>query len=233
MTLRNASSANFNPRLTAEKKIMTYTLYGSQGSGSAAIEVALRRCNLPCRIVRAATWEADSALAELRQVNPLQQIPTLVLPDGSIMTESAAILIHLGLSSPASALLPERPSSRAQAIRGLVFIAANLYSAIGIIDYPQRWTIGNSDLVRDELRQGAKQRLHATWEIFDDCFFPSLTPAGDQPGALDILAAVVSKWSGTRAYLGEHRPEFAAALKRIDAHESVAPTFAEHWPEQP
>ena len=210
---------------------MTYTLYGAQGSGSAAIEVALKRCNLPYRVTPAATWETDSALAELRQVNPLQQVPTLVLPDSSIMTESAAILIHLGLTYPDASLLPETPEARAQALRGLLFIAANLYSAIGIIDYPERWTIGATELARDELRQGTKRRLLASWEIFDDGFSTALTPAGRPPGALDILAAVVSKWSGTRAYLAEHRPEFAAVLKRIDAHQSVAPIFAAHWPE--
>lgn len=209
---------------------MTHILFGSQGSGSAAIEVALRRCNLAYRIARAATWEADSALTELRQVNLLQQIPTLVFPDGSIMTESAAILIHLGLTNPASGLLPDSPSARAQAIRGLVFIAANCYSAIGIIDYPERWTIGETDLSHDELRQGAKRRLHKTWEIFADSVFVALAPAGNQPGALEILAAVVSKWSGTRLHLAEHRPEFAAALAFIDQHETVESVFAEHWP---
>ena len=28
-------------------------------------------------------------------MNPMRQIPTLVLPDGEVMTESAAILIYL------------------------------------------------------------------------------------------------------------------------------------------
>ena len=30
---------------------------------------------------------------------------------------------------------------RAQALRGLVFIAANCYAAIGVIDYPERWCL--------------------------------------------------------------------------------------------
>ena len=44
------------------------------------------------------------------------------------------------------------------------------------------------------------------------------------------LAAVVSKWSGARAYLKAHRPEFFATLERIERHASVAPVFARHWP---
>lgn len=38
-----------------------WTLFGSDGSGSAAIEMALLRCDVPFQLVRASTWEADSA----------------------------------------------------------------------------------------------------------------------------------------------------------------------------
>jgi GST-like protein len=70
-------------------------------------------------VVRAASWAAKSAREELSRVNPLVQIPALVLPDGSVLTESAAILIHLGLTHPESGLLPADPAARAQVIRGL------------------------------------------------------------------------------------------------------------------
>ena len=73
-----------------------WTLFGSAGSGSAAVEMALARCGLPFRVVRASTWEADSAQSDLHRANPLGQIPALLAPDGAVLTESAAILIHLG-----------------------------------------------------------------------------------------------------------------------------------------
>ena len=72
-----------------------YTLFGSKGSGSAAIEAALTLLGEPFRSVDAASWEPGSGRDELQRVNPLCQIPTLVLADGSVLTESAAILIHL------------------------------------------------------------------------------------------------------------------------------------------
>ena len=42
-----------------------YTLYGSQGSGSAAVEAALEMAQLPYRIVDAASWAPGSAIEEL------------------------------------------------------------------------------------------------------------------------------------------------------------------------
>lgn len=207
----------------------TYTLYGAPHSGSAAVETGLRLCSLPYRVVRAATWEARSSREELARVNPLGQIPTLVLPDGSVLTESAAILIHLGLTHPHSGLLPADPAVRAQVLRGLVYIAANCYAAISINDYPERWTTATTRPAQLKVRQGARARLHKNWEIFADTFPARPYLSGENLGALDILAAVVTKWSGTRAHLRKHRPEFFKTLHRIEQHPVVAAVFAAHW----
>lgn len=207
------------------------TLYGSNGSGSAAIEAALVACGAAYRVVTAATWEPESALAELRRANALQQVPTLVLEDGSVLTESAAILIHIGLTHPASGLLPQDGAARAQAIRGLVFIAANCYAAIGVIDYPERWCAEPGEAVTDNLRRGARARLHHYWDVFADDFgAPEPFFGGATPGALDLLAAVVSHWSGARAHLHRMRPALHALCERVEAHPKYAPIFARHWP---
>ncbi|MDO8419739.1 MAG: glutathione S-transferase [Rubrivivax sp.] len=208
---------------------MQYTLFGSRGSGSAAIEAALLLCRLPYRQVRAATWEADSALDELARVNPLRQVPTLVLPGGQALTESAAILIHLGLTQPQGGLLPVAADAQAQALRGLVFIAANCYAAIGIIDYPERWTTASTQAAREKVRQGARRQLHRHWEIFADTFHAEPYLSGPALGALDLLAAVVSRWAGARAHLDECRPQFMQVLRRVEADEAVRAVFAAHW----
>lgn len=207
------------------------TLYGSDGSGSAAVEMALLRCSLPYRVVRASTWEPDSAQQQLQQANPLGQIPALQFEDGSVMTESAAVLIHLGLLVPASGLLPTEAAPRAQALRGLVYVSANCYAAIGVIDYPERWIPRSRFAAREALRLGARARLHRCWEVFADQF-PARGPylGGSAPGALDLLAAVVSRWAGTRAHLAAQRPQLLAVLQRVEQHPDLAPVFKRHWP---
>jgi GST-like protein len=210
-----------------------YTLFGTKGSGSAAIEVALDWCGVPHKSIRAATWEADSALEELAKFNPLKQIPTLLFGDGSAMSESAAILIELGLRFPKSELLPSQSLARAKTIRGLVFIAANCYSAVSVSDYPERWIEAPDEASSLRVRKAARVQLHRSWDIFADLFAVDVNTSflmGESPCALDILAAVVSKWSGTRKHLEKTRPRFLECLHRIEAHPKIAPTFARHWP---
>lgn len=207
-----------------------YTLFGFKGSGSAAVEAALELADLPYRRVDAASWEPASALAELERANPLKQIPTLLLPDGSVMTESAAILIHLGLSFPAAKLLPADPAQRAQTIRGLVFIAANCYAAISVIDFPERWCAEPDEATSQRIRSGSIARLHRNWEIFADQFPAQAYFGGTAPNGLDLLATVVSRWSGARAHLRNARPRFVDTAERVEQYSAIAPVFARHWP---
>ncbi len=209
-----------------------YTLYGKKGSGSASIQAALEIVGAPYRIVETASWEPNEAFHELLKLNPLGQIPTLVLDDGSVLSESAAILIHLGSVHPEAGLLPREAPARAQALRGLVFIAANCYSAISIIDFPERWCADadRDDAVKERIRAGTRARLHRHWEMFADLFPARPYLGGERLGALDLFAGVVSKWAGTRAHLKVARPAFHETLLRIEAHPQVAAVFAQHWP---
>lgn len=210
-----------------------YTLFGTRGSGSAIIELALERAARPYRLLRASSWEPDSAQEQLRQHNPLLQVPTLLLPDGTVMSESAAILIHLGLAHPESRLLPEAASARARVMRGLVFIAANCYSAITLLDFPERFFCDPLDeSTRERLRAGTRAQLHRQWSLFADQFGGQRFLNGDEsPGALDFMAVVVSRWSGSRAHLAAERPDFHAQLQALEARPELATVLARHWAE--
>jgi GST-like protein len=212
-----------------------HLLFGAPDSGALAIDAALRLCELPFRRVRAAPWEPGPGLEQLARVNPLRQIPTLLLPGGEVMTESAAVLIHLGLSVPESELLPAAPEARARALRGLVFIAAQPYAAVGVDDYPERWTTATEAAALTQVQQAARAQLYRSWERFADAFMPAGAAqawlGGASLGALDILAAVVSRWSGAREHLAEHRPALLELLARIDEHPVLRAAEASDWPE--
>ncbi|HVF65709.1 MAG TPA: glutathione S-transferase family protein [Casimicrobiaceae bacterium] len=206
-----------------------YVLYGTQGSGAAAIEAALDLCGARWKLVGR---KGDARRPALKTLNPLNLVPTLELPDGSVMTESAAILMHLADAYPASGLMPRKSAARAQTQRGLVYIAANCYSAIGIIDFPKRWCAPCDDETAERIRAGTRKKLHRNWEIFADTFADDAHPylGGQRLSALDLLAVVVSRWSGTRQHLKAARPAFHDTLQSIEQHPKVVPVFERHWP---
>src|SRR3569832_2358933 len=95
-----------------------YTLYGSKATGSVIAEMGLHVAGLDYRVVDAASWDEKSAIDELRKVNPLVQIPTLVLPNDSVLTESATILMHLARAAGPGGRRPAGGAARARGRRG-------------------------------------------------------------------------------------------------------------------
>ncbi|MCR6700769.1 MAG: glutathione S-transferase N-terminal domain-containing protein [Dokdonella sp.] len=117
------------------------TLHGRPGWGSALIEAQLLRYGLPFRFEEVGDLFASAeARAALAAVNPLAQVPTLVLDDGRVMSESAAITLYLADLTGRDDLVPGPQSpERAAFLRWLVFLVANLYPTFTYADDPQRF----------------------------------------------------------------------------------------------
>jgi glutathione S-transferase len=117
-----------------------YKLYGRQGSGSFAVQVALEEIGAPYERV----WIANEATqaVEWRAISPTGKVPVLALPDGTLMFESAAMLIHLALRHPEADLAPRPGTSRhAQFLQWMVFLSANAYEAALRTYYSDRYSV--------------------------------------------------------------------------------------------
>ena len=204
------------------------TLFGEKGTCSAAVEAALELAHLTYTFVDTAPCMPLSGLARLKQVNPKAQVPTLLLEDGSILTETAAILIHIGLSRPRSRLLAVDPTQRAQQIRGLVYIAANCDAGVGILNH-RDFNQGADEPTRSAKLARGRAYLFELWETFADQFPATPWLAGERLGALDLLAATVSMWNGARKHLEVARPEFSALLTRVTQDPRVASVWRRNW----
>ena len=205
-----------------------FTLFGADRSGSAAIEMALTLCAADYRLVTASSWEAGAGHDELKRLNPLMQVPTLVIPGGGVLTESAAILTYLALAFAQSALLSQDALDRAQQLRALAYTTSNCYASIGLIDYPERWLADADSDQLDRLVAGARSKLHSQWEVFSDVFYNPVAWHPHAPGAVEILACVVSQWSRAREHLGRSRPEFHASLGVVDGHPVIKAILQRH-----
>ena len=86
---------------------MTYKLYGRPRWGSALVEAQLVWYGLPFEFEEVGDLLRDpAARIALQKVNPLAQVPTLVLPDGRVMSESAAITLLLADTTGTDSLVP-------------------------------------------------------------------------------------------------------------------------------
>ncbi len=119
---------------------MTYVLYGDKGSGAFCVEAALAEAGAPLEF-RAIGLEANEQKSEsFLALNPSGKIPALALPEGGIVTETAALLYLIAERHPEANLLPAPGTpDRAQALRWIAFMAAEIYPIVEIADYPERF----------------------------------------------------------------------------------------------
>lgn len=201
-------------------------LHGCKGCGSSAIEALLEMAGMPYQR-RVFEWDDREAWDRLRAVNPMAQVPTLVLDDGTIVTESAGIVLWLAAHRPEAQLLPASDRERALAYRWIVSFATNVYGPIIVGDFPSRWVDG--DAAQDSLKAKALQRLRDAWIAFETSIEPRPYLLGDRVSALDAYVAMISRWRPGRAWLEEHCPKAMASVAVTEAHPVIASVWARNF----
>lgn len=104
-------------------------LFYEFGACSLAPHIILRETGLPFSIERInlATRKTESG-EDFYKISPKGQVPTLLLDDGSILTEGVAILQYLADQAPEHKLMPTVGSlARYHAIEALNYIATELH----------------------------------------------------------------------------------------------------------
>ncbi len=209
-----------------------YVLYTARRSGAASVEVMLGALGLDFELKDATPWSdpPGPCFDELKTVNPLGQLPTLVTPGGEILTESVAVLWTLMERHPGAWVPPPSSTGRATCLRWMSFAASTVYAAVGVADYPARWTTSRSPAARAAVERAAVARMKLGWDIVaaafpqEDGFL-----LGPRPFVCDVYLANLSRWWKMRDYLAEAQPAFAALMARVDALPEVAPVWRRHW----
>lgn len=204
------------------------TLYGATGSGSIAVEAALTLLGVPYTLIEGATWAEASARERVAQQNPMRQVPTLVFPDGEVMTESAAILLYLADTHPRARLAPVDGPLRRQFLRWMVHVSSAIYSLHWIKPDVQR--IGAPPELRDSVVDAVHERIAYCWSNMDVQLTPARYLLGDDLTVLDLYVTVVSRFGPWRTRFYEAAPKMAPVVRRVDADPRLAAFWAKRYP---
>jgi glutathione S-transferase len=201
-----------------------FTLYGRSGSGSLAVQVALEEIGVPFESIWVGREPAE--VARYKEVNPTGRVPALVLPDGTVMFESAAILIHLALLYPDVKLAPQPGTTRHAAfLQWMTFLSANVYEAVLRVYYSARYSSrgeADSAVIRE---QGLADYL-----THMSLIARSLNPyvLGADYSIADVYLYMITSWHPEKADLVARLPVLGAHSDRVLARPAVAKVEADH-----
>jgi glutathione S-transferase len=201
-----------------------FMLYGRPGSGSLAVQVALEEVGAPYERIWVGREPAD--VARFRDLNPTGKVPALVLPDDTIMFESAAMLAHLALKYPDAKLAPQPGTSRhALFLQWLVFLSANVYEAALRIYYPARYSArGEAD--SDAIRQQGVVDFMTHAALISRGLLPYVL--GAEYSIADVYLYMLASWHPDKAELHARLPALGAHTGLVLARSAVAKVEADH-----
>lgn len=168
-----------------------YKLYTRPGSGGFVIEAALALANAPFdQIDVPKTDQPDPAFLA---ISPLNQVPVLTLPDGSSMTESAAICILLAERHPQAGLAPAVDApARADFLRWMAFMSSVLYPAILRLYYAHRYTTDAEGT--KAVKQAAIAEMDRGFAVVDAALQGGDWLVGDAMSLADIYLVMLVAW---------------------------------------
>jgi glutathione S-transferase len=185
-----------------------YKLYGRRGAGSLAPQILLEEIGATYELIWVSKSPAD--VEALRRVSPVAKIPVLLLPDGTVVSESAAILIHLTNAHPETGLAPIIGSSaHARLLQWMVFLSANVYEAVLRFYYSQRYSAAGADAA-PQIKVQALRDWTKQLEFVHAALSPYLL--GETLSVADIYLHMLASW-----YAQEER-ELASRLPKLKHH---------------
>ena len=207
---------------------MTWKVIGTKGCGSVLVEAAFTLAGVPYEREEIVYDKPGPDQDRLLALNPLGQVPTLVAPDGGVMTESAAVVLHLDELVPAARLLPPPGTrERRDALRWLVFLVASIYPTFAFGDQPEKFVGDAGPRLRDASlarREGMWRQVESAAALDGPWFL------GAQRSMIDVYICAMSRWRPRRAWFATHCPKLHAIARAVDEDPRLAPLWAANFP---
>jgi GST-like protein len=202
-------------------------LLGCKGCGNAIVEAAFALAGVPLDVEEVDYSEGSPTRDRLLAVNPLGQVPALVLPDGRVLTESLAILHYLDDLEPGATLIPPPgDATRAAFYRWSVFLVAAVYPTFTYGDEPGKW-VANEEGAK-QLRESTDRQRQALWlQVEAAARAPWFL--GERRSALDLYLAVMTRWRPGLLWFAKSAPKLVAIAKRAGELPAVAPVMQRNF----
>lgn len=198
----------------------THLLLGCKGCGNTVVEAAFALAGVPLDYEEVDYSAGSTTRERLLAVNPLGQVPALILTDGAVLTESLAMLHYLDDLEPGANLIPPKGDpTRKHFYRWAAFLVAALYPTFTYGDEPAKWVADEAGA--KQLRESTDAHRKALWEQVEAAAGAPWF-LGERFTALDLYIAVMTRWRPGRKWFEAHTPKLLAISQKTAATPKVA-----------
>jgi glutathione S-transferase len=201
-------------------------------TASMAPHAALAEAGADYELVLVRRDEEGQSPPEYLALNPWGRVPTLE-DGGLVLTEAAAIVLHVGDRFPDSGLLPPVGTpERSQVYRWLTYLTNTVQTGYMRWFYPERYTAdpAGEDAIR--AREAEVLRRHLDWLDGELAGRPWLARGGERTGA-DLYLFMLTRWGRFQEPPAWDRPHLRAHFNRLRERPGVLRMLEEQGIEVP
>ena len=203
---------------------MSIVLYGSQSTASLVVHWLLIELGVEHELRMLDFDKHEQKSPEYLKLNPQGRVPTLLI-DGQVLTESAAIAMHLADLYPQAGLAPAIGTpERAAYYRWMFFGAYTLMPAYRGWFYPDE-PAGVENV--EKVKASSRAALERAWQRVSDHLDPD-GPCllGEHRSAADFLFTMLMRWSRNMPHPIDRWPVLHAYAARMKALPSFREVYA-------
>ena len=181
-------------------------------SAAMAAHAALAEAGADYELALVERNERDESPPEYLKINPWGRVPTLE-DDDLVVTESAAIVLHVGDRFPESGLVPPVGTpERTLVYRRLIFLTNTLQTALMRWFYPDRYTIDPAG--EDALRARAAEDIRGIYDQLEGDLEGREWILGDSRTGADLYLFMLTRWGRFQEPAAWDRPNLRAHFLR-------------------
>jgi glutathione S-transferase len=189
-------------------------LYTMPGACSLAANIVLREAGIPFDLVKVSHHTHKTADGvDLNEINSKGYVPALVLDNGELLTENAALLPYIADLAPSAQLAPPNGTlERYRLLEWLAFINSELHKAFSPLFAPN---------ASEDMKKYARGNLAKRLAWLSERLGSKSYLVGERFTVADSYLFVVLSWSGTVAVDLSPWPNLKAFQERIAARPHV------------
>ncbi|HWA75195.1 MAG TPA: glutathione S-transferase N-terminal domain-containing protein [Polyangiaceae bacterium] len=200
-------------------------LYYSPAAVSLVSHIALEETGLEYQRQEIALRDGEHLREAYRRIHPLSRLPALEIADGTVLTETPALLWYLADLAPERKLMPSESLERARANEWLSLFASALHVTFITFFRPSRYT--DDSAAQTALKSDGKGRFmellsHVEARLPDSGFL-----LGERYTLCDANAAIFFMWARHFGLPVERLPRYARLFEAVTARPAVKRALAQ------
>ncbi|KAI2504560.1 glutathione S-transferase [Fragilaria crotonensis] len=171
------------------------TLYHFAGASSFATNVVLHWTGQSATVLKPAETAKGLSGDYADQINPAAVVPSIVLPNGNILTENIAVLNYIAKTAGREDLAGgDDLWEQSQVLKWSSFLSSDVHSSFWLVFFTDRFTTSDDPAALAQVKEAGLKRVHEKVTILENHMKGRQWLVGDSKTFADAHLYVFVRW---------------------------------------